>query len=250
LKSTYLRFFIGAVLVIGAVMFLGVSQDWWELNTEFSGVLGILPAVPAVIWIFFLGVNFVNCFLYFGGVWLVLFGKDFINSSNWIEWSIVILIVTVGMTFLGSLANSPEDVNVLLRKPILINRKEFFTDTKLIPKHYETEFEGLSKCEVISMFTKCGLTLSNATFEKGCKVLATCKFGSMKIVLPKNTQVVINASQSFGKVNNLLKPPSEMASKIHKIDLYANVFFGSITLLNVKEEPKPAPVAETEAVKA
>ncbi len=241
MKSTYLRFFVGIILVIGAVMFLGASQNWWEINSEFNGALGLIPIIPALVWIFFLGANFVNSFMYFGGIWLVLFGKDFINSDNWLAWTIVLLIVSIGVSLLGTLANSPEDVNVLLRKPLSINRREIFAETKLIPKHYETEFEGLTRGVISSAFTKCGLTLSKCTFEKNCKISLKCSFGSMKIVLPKNTQVVINASKSFGSVNNNLKPVNEMVQKVHKVQIDASVLFGSITILNVKEEPAPPP---------
>lgn len=246
MKGSYLRFFIGAVLVIASVMFLGATQDWWEISTELNGALGMLLAIPALVWIFFLGVNFVNCLIYFTSFGLVLWGKDIIVGDNWLQWIISLIVLTVGMTFLGSLANSDEDVNVLLRKPFVVNRREFFEEAKLIPRHISSDFNGLTKVEVNSSFTKCGLTLAKATFDKNCNVIVKCKYGSLKIVIPKNTHITINASQSFGKVINRMKPVNEM-SIISKINLDATVVFGKIILLNPEEEriekPAPEPVA-------
>lgn len=72
------KFYCAAAAIIAAavmILLLGSNAGLWEITTGSGGLLGLVAVLPAVIWIFFKGLNLINAGLYLGGVDYILIKK-------------------------------------------------------------------------------------------------------------------------------------------------------------------------------
>lgn len=229
LKSKYLRGFIGAIFLETAVIFLGVTQSWWDLTFAFWGIMGLITIIPAVLWILFFGTNIFNSLLFFSGFGYILYEQGFIDKTHINEYIIALTLFSIGLTVVGSMGTRPEDIDVFLKKPKEINQIEVKASAFLIQKHISSNYDGITKCNFSSGCTKLGVTLSNAGFEKDAVISLKATFGKIKIILPENVNVIINSNSTLGKViNNLKKADTETAINI-KIN--AQIKFAKIILI-------------------
>lgn len=93
------KFYISLVSVLMlavAVLFIGDAASWWSISARAEGLLGLLAIVPAVLWIFFKGVNIINIGLYLGGIDYILI-KKFLSLSQSVALIIIeaVLIIAV-----------------------------------------------------------------------------------------------------------------------------------------------------------
>lgn len=87
LKKFYISL-ISILLLAVAVLIIGDVASLWDVSSRAEGVLGLLVILPAVIWIFFKGVNIINIGLYLGGLDYIII-KKFLGLSG----SVVLIIV-------------------------------------------------------------------------------------------------------------------------------------------------------------
>lgn len=76
------------ILAVIAIVAIGAETEIFRLSSEAEGILGLLVIIPAVLWIFFKGVNFVNAGLYLGGMDYILI-KKFLD----LEGSVILIAV-------------------------------------------------------------------------------------------------------------------------------------------------------------
>lgn len=88
---------------IAAILFAGIiilvcGSDWglWEISSKAEGLVGLIAIVPAVVWIFFKGLNIINCGIYLGGIDYILI-KKFLSLGQSVALVVIeaVLIVAV-----------------------------------------------------------------------------------------------------------------------------------------------------------
>lgn len=79
-----------AAIIVAAVVILivGSNAGIWEISSGSQGLLGLIAILPAVIWIFFKGLNLINAGLYIGGIDYILI-KKFLSLPA----SVVLIII-------------------------------------------------------------------------------------------------------------------------------------------------------------
>jgi len=95
LKKFYISL-VSVLMLAVAVLFIGDAASWWSISARAEGLLGLLAIVPAVLWIFFKGVNIINIGLYLGGIDYILI-KKFLSLSQSVALIIIeaVLIIAV-----------------------------------------------------------------------------------------------------------------------------------------------------------
>lgn len=93
------KFYISLVSVLMlalAVLLIGDAANWWSVSSRAEGLLGLLAIVPAVLWIFFKGVNIINIGLYLGGIDYILI-KKFLSLGRSVALIIIEAVVIIAV---------------------------------------------------------------------------------------------------------------------------------------------------------
>ena len=78
-KTVYMLIFL---IIVLAVMLVGRLAGLWQFGINPWSLIGLAAVVPALVWIFTKGINFVNSPVYFAGLAFIIY-KNFFNSFAW-----------------------------------------------------------------------------------------------------------------------------------------------------------------------
>lgn len=88
---------VAAILFAGILILVwGSDSSFWEVSTKAEGLVGLIAIVPAVVWIFFKGVNIINCGMYIGGIDYILI-KKFLSLGQSVALIIVEAVVIIAV---------------------------------------------------------------------------------------------------------------------------------------------------------
>lgn len=88
---------IAGILFAGIlILFVGSDSSWWEVSSQAEGLLGLIAIVPAVLWIFFKGVNIINCGMYLGGIDYILI-KKFLSLGQSVALIVIEAVIIIAV---------------------------------------------------------------------------------------------------------------------------------------------------------
>lgn len=91
---------LALIAVSAGLLAVGNALDWWSVASEPGRLPALVLIVPAVLWIFFKGINFVNFGLYLAGFdYAVISGfLDFTQSVVLIAAEAVVLVLWIAFS--------------------------------------------------------------------------------------------------------------------------------------------------------
>lgn len=88
---------VAGILFAGIlVLVMGSDSGWWEVSSNAEGLVGLVAIVPAVIWIFFKGVNIINCGMYIGGIDYILI-KKFLSLGQSVALIVIEAVIIIAV---------------------------------------------------------------------------------------------------------------------------------------------------------
>ncbi len=101
-------------LAVIAIVAIGAQTEIFRLSSEAEGLLGLIVIIPAVLWIFFKGLNFVNAGLYLGGMDYILIKKFLDLKGSVVLIVLEAVVMSLVILFVGAKKNkqlSEEEAN-------------------------------------------------------------------------------------------------------------------------------------------
>lgn len=104
---------LGVMLVCAfLVVLLGNIINLWDVGFNIASLIGFLACVPACIWAYFKGVNFVNSAVYFAGIGFIMY-KNIFNEINARFVIICVLLCALAVIFPSTVSLFKKDENTI-----------------------------------------------------------------------------------------------------------------------------------------
>lgn len=101
------KFLLSVLAMIGSavlIVLLGAAFNVWDLGFKINSLIGIVVILPAIIWVFTKGVNYINSAMYFGGIAYIFFVNIFKEITlRFIIVSILLFALAVAFGYFASL---------------------------------------------------------------------------------------------------------------------------------------------------
>lgn len=199
-KSRYLRSSIGALFLLAAIVVSAYLFGWWDYSFEFTALMGAVPIILAVIWIFLFGTNVVNSVLYFAGIGYILYENGFANTDDGkIHLVIVMALMALALTCLGSAARSDKELDPFLAKPSKFKKKNAKKSTFGHPRHVKSTAKVLKSGKFTARFGTLCVSLDETELEPDTVINAKALFGKVKLRLPAGAVPKVVSDCAFGK---------------------------------------------------
>ena len=105
--------FVSAVLVV----IIGIALNFWEIGFKWGSALGLVIIIPAVVWVLFKGVNYINSALYFGGIAFVIYKNVFDKITfRYVLVFVFLVILAVVFAYFGSLFEDNSEENSIINE--------------------------------------------------------------------------------------------------------------------------------------
>lgn len=97
--------------VLGLTM-IGYAVGLWDFGFEISSLVGLAAVIPAVVWIFFKGINYVNSSIYFAGIGYIMFKNLFDGfSGRFVVLCLLLVLLAIALPAAASAFKNDEDNN-------------------------------------------------------------------------------------------------------------------------------------------
>ena len=184
--------FLGILLIVVGVLFLGRNMDWWDFSIFFDGWWTLFLIVPSIISLVRregIGTSFLILVL---GVLMLLACQDVIEWSTIWKIFVPLIIIVIGLSIIFG--------NRKVRsKKIKPNAKEYvaiFSGVDEVINKIESDFK------ITSVFGGVELDMRDVKLEEDLIIDCFTLFGGIDIRLPKDVKVEVNGLPIFGGVEN------------------------------------------------
>ena len=210
--------FLGILLIVVGVLFLGRNMDWWDFSIFFDGWWTLFLIVPSIISLVRregIGTSFLILVL---GVLMLLACQDVIEWSTIWKIFVPLIIIVIGLSIIFG--------NRKVRsKKIKPNAKEYvaiFSGVDEVINKIESDFK------ITSVFGGVELDMRDVKLDSDLVIDCFTLFGGIDIRLPKDVKVEVNGLPIFGGVENKYRNNDEA-----KVTIYINhtTIFGGVDLI-------------------
>ena len=184
--------FLGILLIVVGVLFLGRNMDWWDFSIFFDGWWTLFLIVPSIISLVRregIGTSFLILVL---GVLMLLACQDVIEWSTIWKIFVPLIIIVIGLSIIFG--------NGKVRsKKIKPNAKEYvaiFSGVDEVINKIESDFK------ITSVFGGVELDMRDVKLDSDLVIDCFTLFGGIDIRLPKDVKVEVNGLPIFGGVEN------------------------------------------------
>lgn len=184
--------FLGILLIVVGVLFLGRNMDWWDFSIFFDGWWTLFLIVPSIISLVRregIGTSFLILVL---GVLMLLACQDVIEWSTIWKIFVPLIIIVIGLSIIFG--------NRKVRsKKIKPNAKEYvaiFSGVDEVINKIESDFK------ITSVFGGVELDMRDVKLDSDLVIDCFTLFGGIDIRLPKDVKVEVNGLPIFGGVEN------------------------------------------------
>ena len=184
--------FLGILLTVVGVLFLGRNMDWWDFSIFFDGWWTLFLIVPSIISLVRregIGTSFLILVL---GVLMLLACQDVIEWSTIWKIFVPLIIIVIGLSIIFG--------NRKVRsKKIKPNAKEYvaiFSGVDEVINKIESDFK------ITSVFGGVELDMRDVKLDSDLVIDCFTLFGGIDIRLPKDVKVEVNGLPIFGGVEN------------------------------------------------
>ena len=184
--------FLGILLIVVGVLFLGRNMDWWDFSIFFDGWWTLFLIVPSIISLVRregIGTSFLILVL---GVLMLLACQDVIEWSTIWKIFVALIIIVIGLSIIFG--------NGKVRsKKIKPNAKEYvaiFSGVDEVINKIESDFK------ITSVFGGVELDMRDVKLDSDLVIDCFTLFGGIDIRLPKDVKVEVNGLPIFGGVEN------------------------------------------------
>lgn len=199
-KSRYLRSTLGVLFLLAAILASAYLFGWWDYSFEFTALMGTIPIILSVIWIFLFGTNVVNSVLYFAGIGYILYENGFANTSDERIYLVIIMaLMALALTCLGSAAKSDKELDPFLLKPSKCKKKNAKKSTFGHPRHVKCTAKELKSGKFTARFGTLCVSLDETELEPDTVINAKAFFGKVKLRLPAGAVPKVVSDCAFGK---------------------------------------------------
>lgn len=211
------KIFLGLILIVVGLVFLGNNLNWWQVDIFFKGWWSLFIIVPSVYGLFKRGTFTGSLISLTVGTLLLLASQDVITWS--MIWKIIVPVIII----------------ILGLRLIFLPKREKTIDKKN-SKSYVAVFSGIDekimKLEsdfiATTVFGGIELDLRKAKIDKDIVIECVSVFGGIDLRLPEGVNLKINGLPIFGGVDN--KYDENQDAKV-TINLNYTCIFGGIDIL-------------------
>ena len=234
MKSTYFRSLIGSAFFIGAIVFLGVSMNWWSFSSDFAGAWTFFITIPAILWILIFGTNIINSLFFFTGFGLLIYELGWIDNNQVITFIITLALMSVGLTILGSIGRKTVEQELFKKKTKQNDTSNINLKSNLINASFSNVSEDVKGGSIVSNFCNTAYDLTDSKILQDIELSLFANYGKIVLVVPPECKIIINSNASFGQVINKISNNSQKDGKT--ILIKAKIKLGEITILDKKTQ--------------
>lgn len=229
MKTSSIKSMVSALLFVVAGILLGYSAGWWDFIPQPAALWSLLLIIPALAWMFILGINIVNSIAFFAGIGLLMYLEGFIEPQRIVFLIIALSVMSLALSVIGGSLNSSSFNKLKTSAAAGFDQKNIQAKAVIKDKHYvnnikESVLGGTLKTTCSTLI----YNFSGCTLETDIDIEATVNGGRMIIVVPSQSKVVINSRANFGSVSDNTKKNSNA----YLINVNAAVRFGELIIAN------------------
>ncbi len=212
----------GFILIIAAIVFIGFKLNWWEFGFNYDSSWTLIIAVPFLIWMLVLGVNFINSLGFYTGLGLLIYNNGYINDENICAFVVVMLLFSIGTTAIGS---SYKFIKPTVLEPVTLSRTS--PDIRVFAgmKHIRNNFKGIIGGRFRVFSGSLLYDFRKASIDDKSKINVKVRFGKLYLVFPDDIMVESNVKGNF--TNGLAAPKNYHQT----IQIGGTVKFGKLFII-------------------
>ncbi len=217
-----------ALICLGCIIGLN-ALDLIDVDLFFDGWWTLFIIVPCFIGLFGNYDKKGNLIGLIFGVLLLINAQELITWRVLWGLMITIVLVTIGLSIIFGPILRDEAVKKIDELNKKFNDKENVVySTTFGSDKIEFSKKEFTNCKANATFGEMILDLRNAKIKENAVLNANATFGSIKIITPKDVNIKVSSSSTFGEVND--KSIKDENSK-NTLFINASAIFGEITII-------------------
>lgn len=232
MKTTTIRTFLGTLLFIGGIIFLGISADWWKISSVYSGAWTFFITIPAIIWIFIFGVNIFNSMMFFTGFGFLLNSTGLVGNQYVVQLIISMAILSVALYIFAGTVKKPVETEAFSLKPKQNDTDKINLSVTLFGGRYTNVSEKIEDGKIKANFCTIAYDISKVNIEKDITLNLSVICGNIVLVIPQDVKVLINSNSFIGKTINKTK----QVTTSRTININSSVVNGKIIITDTIPE--------------